>query len=83
VTVIVLDGAFQPLAAKEVTLVLANAAADIEPFRRIATRNGENLWSAHDVRIPMAGRWNLQVEILINDFEKVVLADGIVLPRMP
>ena len=32
--------AFQPLAAKEVTLVLANPAAGIEPIRMMATRAG-------------------------------------------
>ena len=39
-SVLVLDGAFQPLAAKEVTLVLANPAAGIEPIRINATRAG-------------------------------------------
>src|SRR5262249_3108100 len=37
---LLLDGAFRPLAAKEVTLVLANPAAGIEPMRRIARRAG-------------------------------------------
>ena len=35
----VLDGAFRPLAAKEVTLVLANPAAGIEPMRRAGVRS--------------------------------------------
>src|SRR4029077_16663909 len=34
--VLVLDGEFRPLAAKEVTLVLANPSAGIEPLRRRA-----------------------------------------------
>jgi copper transport protein len=79
----VLDGAFQPLAVKEVTFVLANPAAGIEPMRRAAARTGENVWSIDDLRVPVAGRWNLRVEILISDFEKVTVEDAVALPRVP
>ena len=93
-SVLVLDGAFQPLAAKEVTLVLANPAAGIEPIRMNATRAGASgganatstaasTWRIDDLRIPLAGRWNLRVEILINDFEKRIIEDTVTLPRVP
>jgi copper transport protein len=90
-SVLVLDGAFQPLAAKEVTLVLANPAAGIEPIRMNATRAGANggagantsTWRIGDLRIPVAGRWNLRVEILISDFEKRIIEDTVTLPRVP
>jgi copper transport protein len=101
-SVLVLDGAFQPLAAKEVTLVLANPAAGIEPIRINATRAGASgsandtgkaasaatsaatsTWRIDDLRIPVAGRWNLRVEILINDFEKRIIEDTVTLPRVP
>jgi copper transport protein len=101
-SVLVLDGAFQPLAAKEVTLVLANPAAGIEPIRMNATRAGASggandaskaasaatnaaasTWRVDDLRIPVAGRWNLRVEILINDFEKRIIEDTVTLPRVP
>jgi copper transport protein len=90
-SVLVLDGAFQPLAAKEVTLVLANPAAGIELIRMNATRAGANggagantsTWRIGDLRIPVAGRWNLRVEILISDFEKRIIEDTITLPRVP
>ncbi|MGZ5844323.1 MAG: copper resistance D family protein, partial [Xanthobacteraceae bacterium] len=89
--VLVLDGAFQPLAAKEVTLVLANPAAGIEPIRINATRAGASGqtsaatsdWRIGDLRIPVAGRWNLRVEILISDFEKRIVEDTVTLPRLP
>jgi len=91
VSVLVLDGAFQPLAAKEVTLVLANPAAGIEPIRISATRAGASGqtsaatsdWRIGDLRIPVAGRWNLRVEILISDFEKRIVEDTVTLPRLP
>ena len=80
----VLDGAFRPLAAKQVTLVFANPAAGIEPLRREAARaEGEANWRVDDLRIPVAGRWNLRVEILITDFDKAMLDDTVMLPRLP
>jgi copper transport protein len=83
VRLLVLDGAFRPLAAKEVTLTLANPASAIEPMRRRAERHEDNIWRIADVRIPIEGRWNLHVEILVNDFEKIMLDDTLALPRMP
>jgi copper transport protein len=82
-SVLVLDGAFQPLAAKEVTLVLANPAAGIEPLRLHATPAGDNRWAIDALRIPVAGRWNLEVEILVSDFDKVRLEETVALPRVP
>ena len=86
-TVLVLDGAFQPLAVKEVTLVLANSAAGIEPLRRGATRttdaSGASVWRIDDLRIPVAGRWKLEVELLVSDFDKVTVDDTVTLPRVP
>jgi copper transport protein len=83
VSIAVLDAAFHPFAAKEVTIFLSNAAAGIEPVRR----NAENLdafnWRIDDLRIPLAGRWTLRVDVLINDFEKETLEDDVLLPRAP
>jgi copper transport protein len=71
--------------------VLANPAAGIEPIRVNATRaamSGEtganaSTWRIGDLRIPVAGRWNLRVEILISDFEKRTVEDTVTLPRLP
>jgi copper transport protein len=79
----VLDGELRPLAAKEVTLAFSNPAAGIEPVRRTAVSEGGPLWDVDDLRIPIAGRWRLRVEILIDDFDKVVLEDDVELPRSP
>jgi copper transport protein len=83
VSIEVLDGMFQPLAAKEVAIFLSNAAAGIEPVRRDAVSAGASSWRIDDLRIPIAGRWTLRVDILINDFEKETLADDVLLPRAP
>jgi len=85
-SVLLLDGELRPLAAKELTLVFANAAAGIEPMLRNAVSEGDAAdatWRIDDLRIPVAGRWRLRVEILISDFEKIVLEDDAELRRMP
>jgi copper transport protein len=82
-SITVLDAMFRPFAAKGVTIFLSNTAAGIEPLRR----NAENLdsfnWRIDDLRIPLAGRWTLRVDVLINDFEKETLEDDVLLPRAP
>jgi copper transport protein len=82
-SILVMDAELRPLAVKEVTLVLAYPAAGIESVRRIATDAGEGNWRIDDLRIPLAGRWDVRVDILINDFEKVVLEEKVELPRAP
>jgi copper transport protein len=83
VDVMVLDGEFRPLAAKDVTLIFSNAAAGIEPIRRAAVHADGPNWRVEDLRIPVAGRWKIRVEILIDDFQKVVLEEDVDLPRSP
>jgi copper transport protein len=77
------NGEFEPLAAKELALILSNPAAGIEPMRREAVNEADVTWRIDDLRIPLAGRWHLRVEILINDFEMVALEDDVELPRAP
>jgi copper transport protein len=79
----ILDGTFHPLNVKAVTIFLANAGAGIEPERRDAERVGDSSWRIDDLRIPLAGRWTLRVDVLINDFEKETLEDDVLLPRAP
>jgi copper transport protein len=78
-----LDPELHPLAAKELTIVLANPAAGIEPMLRHGVSEGDGHWRVGDLRIPVAGRWQLRVEILVSDFEKLVLDEEVVLPRVP
>jgi copper transport protein len=80
--VLVLDGAFQPLRVKEVTLVFANATAGIEPIRRTAAA-ADGQWRIDDLRLPLAGQWNLRAEFLVSDFDKLTVEDAVTLPRVP
>jgi len=81
ITVTVLDSQFGPLAAKEVTLVLAKPVTGIEPLRLAAKHVDGATWRLDGVSIPVPGRWTVRVEILVSDFEKVVIEDHIDLPR--
>jgi copper transport protein len=69
----------RPLAAKEIALVLANQAAGIDSIRRSAAPLGEGAWLVDGLTIPLAGRWQVQVELLVGDFEKITLADSVVI----
>ena len=84
VSILVTDDDFRPIAAaKEVDLVIWNPGAGIEPIRRTATRESVSQWRISGLRIPVAGVWRMRVEILINDFEKVMIEDNVELPRTP
>jgi copper transport protein len=79
-TILVLGGDFSRFDAKEVTLILSNPAAGIEPIRRTATQN-EDQWRVDNLIVPVPGRWQMRVDVLISDFEKVVLEDAIEIRR--
>jgi copper transport protein len=82
-SVLLLDAELRRLDAKELTLVFANPAAGIEAMRRNAVSEGDSNWRIDDLRIPVAGRWQLQVEILVSDFDKLMLNTEVDLPHVP
>ena len=59
---------FSPMKAMDVTLVLSKADAGLEPLRRAATEI-DGVWRIEDLQIPLAGTWQIRVDILISDFE--------------
>jgi copper transport protein len=73
VSVNVLTGDFMQLDAKEVTIVLSNPNAGIEPFSRKLTRSGEANWRADGLTIPLPGLWRVRIDVLVSDFELVRL----------
>jgi len=83
ISIAVLDGQFGPLNAKELTVVLAKPAAGIEPLRMPATRLEGNNWQVDQVVLPALGSWDARIEILVSDFEKIVLEDRIELGDGP
>lgn len=83
VSIAVEDDDGQPFAAKEVDLVIWNASAGIEPIRASATVAGNGQWRISGLHIPVAGVWRMRVEILVSDFDKIMLEDNVELPRAP
>jgi copper transport protein len=68
-SILMFDGDFGPLDAKEVTLVLSKPDAGIEPLKRPATKPGDGTWRVDNLVIPIAGSWNARIDILVSDFE--------------
>jgi hypothetical protein len=61
------------LDAKEVILTLSNRSLGIEPIERRAERGRDCTWRVGNLVVPIPGRWQARIEILISDFEKVVV----------
>ncbi|WP_262268341.1 copper resistance CopC/CopD family protein [Microvirga yunnanensis] len=72
--IVVASGRAEPVRPKEVTLILAKPDVGIEPIARQAQNMGRDGWQVDGLVLPMAGPWQIRVEILINDFEKASLA---------
>ncbi len=60
----------RPLEVKEVEISLLPEEPGLEPIRRAAQRGSGTSWIAEGLVIPRAGRWRVQVEMLVTDFEK-------------
>ncbi|CAN7494308.1 copper resistance CopC/CopD family protein [Neorhizobium sp. LjRoot104] len=57
-----------PFDPQEVTVVLSNPGAGIEPIRRKAEKGGDG-WTVPDIVLPVPGRWRLRLDVIISDFE--------------
>ncbi len=82
-SIAVTDDDSTPVAAKEVVIAIWNPSAGIEPIRRSAKLATDGLWHVEGLRIPIAGVWRMRVEILVGDFDKVMVEDNVELPRAP
>lgn len=70
-SIVIMDGDFGPLDAKEVTLVLSKPDSGIEPIKRPATKPGDGSWRVDNLVIPVPGRWTARLDILVSDFDIV------------
>jgi copper transport protein len=74
-SIVLLDGDYAPMEPKEVTLTLSNRGAGIEPIERRAARVRAGEWEVGGLVVPLGGRWDVRVDALVSDFEKIAL-DG-------
>ena len=65
--------------AKELNLGFSNAAAGIEPIERRARLGQDGIWRIDALTLPVAGRWEVELEILISDFEMRRIKDVVVI----
>ncbi|MDI1266651.1 MAG: copper resistance protein CopC [bacterium] len=63
------------LPAREATLILSMPERGIEPIERRATLESDGDWHVRGVALPLAGRWRMQIDALVTDFQKVSLQD--------
>lgn len=67
------DAAMLP--AKELTLILSLPERGIEPMERRATLGPDGYWHVRGVALPLPGRWHMQIDALVTDFQKITLQD--------
>ncbi len=67
------DAALLP--AKEATLILSLPERGIEPLERRATLGPDGYWHVRGVALPLPGRWRMQIDALVTDFQKISLQD--------
>jgi copper transport protein len=78
-TLTILDGGGRPVEAQEVTFIVANPAAGVEPIRRATEPDGPGRWRIDGLLLVPAGRWSVRIDVLVSDFEKAILETEILL----
>ena len=79
VEIVLMNGEFGPLAARELSLSFSNPAAGIEPIERQARLGPDGIWRAEALSVPVPGRWEVELAILISDFEMRRIKDAVVI----
>jgi copper transport protein len=72
-TIAVMGPDHAPAHAKEVTVSMALPSLGVEPLERRATQAGTGQWVVENLPVPLPGRWQVRVEVLVSDFEKTTL----------
>jgi len=62
-----------PIEAKEVEFRISKPDNDIEPIRRMAERIPTGGWRVTGLAIPLPGAWDVRLDVLVSDFDKLVL----------
>lgn len=65
----------QPVQAQAVTVTFSNPDQGIEPLRREALHDDEDIWRVAALPLPNTGGWQARLIILIDDFDQITL-DG-------
>ncbi len=77
---VVLHGAdLAPLEARELSVAFVNEAAGIEPITRPAARQGDGSWQASGFFLPLAGIWQVRLDVLVSDFDRRTVAGPVII----
>jgi copper transport protein len=76
-----MDGTFSPMRPLAITLFLSQPAGGVEAIELVAEPGEDGLWHAGPVHLPLAGEWDLVLDMLIDDFHKALI--GAPLPIQP
>ncbi len=72
-TVTLADGAGAPLDPLAVTVSLANPGAGVEAIERPMRRVAPGSWQLDDCPLPLGGRWQVDLSVLVTDFETTTI----------
>lgn len=64
-----------PLSAKEARLTLSMPSRGIEAIERKAALGGDGSWHVTGVPLSAPGRWHMQIDALVSDFQEISLED--------
>jgi copper transport protein len=76
-SMVFLTGDFAPLDPREVTVILSKPDSAIEGIARKAERASDGTWTVDKFILPMAGKWHVRIDVLVTDFDKIILEDEI------
>lgn len=71
----------QALAAQDVDVVFSNASAGIEPIVFHAQPSPDGSWQVGHIELPYQQSWDVRIEALISDFERITLTTGLQQPE--
>lgn len=74
------DAAGAPLAVQAVEVVFAHAENAIEPISYEATRLEQGRWQIPSLQLPAFSGWQVQVRLLVSDFDRLTLQTDFVFP---
>ena len=78
-SIVIVDPAGRPFAAREAVLVLSNDGAGIGTLRRPLVQSTDGAWRADALVLPAGGQWHVDLDVLVSDFDELGLEGDIAL----
>jgi copper transport protein len=75
--IVVMGPNMSALKSQGVTVEFSNTAAGIEPIERQATLQTDGSWRIDELILPVAGIWQIEVDVLVSDFKQIDLTGQI------